>query len=95
MNVDDIKNFFSKISPISWTVNFLLNRANLANDTLKQKYPDTKAWMISSNMDAIKRVGLRTSRKIKLFNGKLESKLLMYSIYKGTKKQHKHNREEL
>lgn len=38
MNVDDIKKFFSKISPISWTVNFLLNRANLANNTLKQKY---------------------------------------------------------
>jgi protein TonB len=38
MNVDDIKKFFSRISPISWTVNFLLNRANLANDTLKQKY---------------------------------------------------------
>ncbi|MGB2342341.1 MAG: THUMP domain-containing class I SAM-dependent RNA methyltransferase [Flavobacteriaceae bacterium] len=63
-------------------------------DTLKQKYPETQAWMISSNMDAIKRVGLRPSRKIKLFNGKLESKLLMYSIYKGTKKTHKLNREE-
>ena len=38
MNVDDIKKFFSRVSPISWTVNFLLNRANLANHTLKQKY---------------------------------------------------------
>ena len=62
-------------------------------DTLKQKYPNTQAWMISSNIEAIKMVGLRPSRKIKLFNGKLESKLLMYSIYKGTKKIHKLNRE--
>jgi putative N6-adenine-specific DNA methylase len=62
-------------------------------DTLKQKYSNTQAWMISSNIEAIKRVGLRPSRKIKLFNGKLESKLLMYSIYKGTKKIHKLNRE--
>ncbi len=60
-------------------------------DTLKQKYLDTNAWLISSNMEAIKNIGLRPSRKIKLFNGKLESKLLMYSIYSGTKKIHKLN----
>lgn len=64
-------------------------------DTLKQEYQDTNAWIISSNIEAIKNVGLRPSRKIKLFNGKLESKLLMYSIYKGTKKLHKLNSNEL
>jgi 23S rRNA G2445 N2-methylase RlmL len=36
-------------------------------DTLKQKYSDTQAWMISANMEALKHVGLRPSRKIKLF----------------------------
>ncbi|QLE01576.1 class I SAM-dependent RNA methyltransferase [Galbibacter sp. BG1] len=55
-------------------------------DTLKQKYPNTDAWFITSNMEAIKNVGLRPSRRIKLFNGKLESKLLKYEIYEGSKK---------
>lgn len=55
-------------------------------DILKQNYPGTHAWFITSNLDAIKHVGLRPSRKIKLFNGSLESKLLKYEIYEGSKK---------
>ena len=58
-------------------------------DTLKQRYTNTQAWVITSNLEAMKQVGLRPSRKIKLFNGKLESRLLHYSIYAGTKKVHK------
>jgi len=60
-------------------------------DTLKQSYPGTQAWFIVSNMEAIKNVGLKPSRKIKLFNGKLESRLLKYDIYEGTKKFKKRN----
>ncbi|MEL0275419.1 MAG: THUMP domain-containing protein [Flavobacteriaceae bacterium] len=60
-------------------------------DTLKQHYTNTQAWMITSNLEAMKHVGLRPSRKIKLFNGKLESRLLYYNIYPGTKKIHKLN----
>lgn len=56
-------------------------------DTLKQSYPGTQAWMISSNMDALKHVGLRTSRKIKLFNSQLESRLVCYDMYEGSKKR--------
>ena len=37
-------------------------------DTFKQKYPNTLAWMISSDLEGVKNVGLRPSRKIKLFN---------------------------
>lgn len=55
-------------------------------DTLKQGYPGTEAWFITANLEAIKHVGLRPSRKIKVFNGKLESRLLNYSIYEGSKK---------
>ncbi len=58
-------------------------------DTLKQSYPGTAAWFITSNLEAIKHVGLRPTRKIKIFNGALESKLLKYDIYSGTKKVHK------
>lgn len=55
-------------------------------DTLKQSYPGTEAWFITSNLDALKHVGLRPSRKIKVFNAKLESKLVKYEIYEGSKK---------
>ena len=58
-------------------------------DGFKQSFPNTHAWLISSNMEAIKCIGLRPSRKIKVFNGKLESRLLYFPIYEGTKKIHK------
>lgn len=63
-------------------------------DAFKQSFPNTQAWMISSNMEALKFVGLRPSRKIKLFNGKLESRLLLYPIYEGTKRIHKLKEED-
>lgn len=56
-------------------------------DTLKQNYPDTTAWFIVPlDSGAIKHVGLRPSRKIKVFNASIESRLLRYDIYKGSKK---------
>ena len=58
----------------------------LIGDTLKQKYHNTNAWIISSNFEAIKRIGLKPSKKFKIYNGKLESKFLKYEIYEGSKK---------
>ncbi|WP_242093502.1 THUMP domain-containing class I SAM-dependent RNA methyltransferase [Aestuariivivens sediminicola] len=56
-------------------------------DTLKQNYPGTDAWFITSNLDALKHVGLRPSRKIQLYNAKLEARLVKYVMYEGSKKQ--------
>ncbi len=58
-------------------------------DTLKRSYPNTQSWIISSNFEALKFFGLRPRRKIKLFNGKLETRLCNFPIYDGTKKIHK------
>lgn len=58
-------------------------------DTLKNKYPNTQAWFITANLEALKYVGLKPSRKIKLFNGKLEARLVKYDIYEGSKKAKK------
>ncbi|WP_285269103.1 THUMP domain-containing class I SAM-dependent RNA methyltransferase [Kaistella rhinocerotis] len=58
-------------------------------DTFKKSYPNTLAWFISSDLDAAKKVGLRPSRRIKLFNGKLECRFLQFEMYEGTKKVHK------
>ena len=55
-------------------------------DTLKQSYPNTDAWFITSNLDALKHVGLRPSRKIHLFNAKLEARFVKYVMYEGSKK---------
>lgn len=55
-------------------------------DTFKQIYPGTDAWLITSNLEALKHIGLKTSKKIKTFNGKLESRLVKYEIYEGSKK---------
>lgn len=58
-------------------------------DTFKTAYPNTLAWLISSDLEAVKKIGLRPSRKVKLFNGKLETRFLQYEMYEGTKKTHK------
>ena len=58
-------------------------------NTLKQSYSGSQAWFITANIVALKHVGLRPSRRIKVFNGKLESKLVKYELYSGTKKVHK------
>lgn len=58
-------------------------------DTFKQNYKGFDCWLISSNVEAIKNIGLRPTRKITVFNGQLECKFLKFSIYDGTKKLHK------
>ena len=58
-------------------------------DKLKTDYSNSNAWFITSSVEALKYVGLRPSRKIKLFNGKLESRLAKYEIYSGSKKAKK------
>lgn len=63
-------------------------------DTLKQHYPGTHSWFITGNVEALKFVGLKPSRKIKLFNGKLESRLVKYEMYEGSKRTKFQNRED-
>ncbi|WP_296384838.1 THUMP domain-containing protein [Winogradskyella sp.] len=59
--------------------------------TLKHGYANTNAWLITSNLEALKFVGLRPSRKIKVFNAKLEARLVKYEMYEGSKKAKKQN----
>ena len=53
---------------------------------LKHKFEGWDAWIISSNLEALKFVGLHPSKKIKLFNGALECRFNKYELYKGSKK---------
>ena len=63
-------------------------------DTLKNNFTGYQAWIISSNADAIKSIGLRTSKRIVLYNGKLECRFLNYDLYKGSKKSKYENATE-
>ncbi|WP_343486799.1 THUMP domain-containing protein [Allomuricauda sp. d1] len=94
------KDFFKTEKPVEGKLHMVFNppygeRLNIdmesfygkIGDTLKQNYPGTDAWFITSNLEALKYVGLRPSRKIKTFNGKLESRLVRYEMYEGSKKE--------
>ena len=54
--------------------------------TLKHNFQGNTAWLITSNKDSLKHVGLKPKEKHTLFNGALECILLKYEMYQGTKK---------
>ena len=60
-------------------------------DALKQKYNGWQAWILSGNKEAIKSVGLRTSKKRTLYNGPIECKYHLYELYRGSKRTTKDN----
>jgi 23S rRNA G2445 N2-methylase RlmL len=58
----------------------------MMGDIFKNQLHGFDCWVISSNVDALKHLGLRPERKIKLFNGSLECSFRKFSIYAGSKK---------
>jgi putative N6-adenine-specific DNA methylase len=95
------KNFFHEPKPVEGDALLLFNppygeRLNIdvedfyrnIGDALKNNYLQTTAWIISSDFEkGIKSIGLRSSRRIKVFNGKLECRFVKYEMYAGSKKQ--------
>ena len=56
-------------------------------DTFKNLYGDRcEVWLITSDFEAMKHIGLHPSRKIQLFNGSLDCRLLKFELYSGSKK---------
>ncbi len=55
-------------------------------DTLKHNYHGSTAWLITSDMDALKNVGLRTSKRIPLKNADLNCRFVKYELYEGSKR---------
>lgn len=55
-------------------------------DKLKQDFDGYTAWIISSNVGALKKVGLAASQRLTLFNGPLECKYYKFELYKGSKR---------
>jgi len=56
-------------------------------DGFKQRWSGWDAWVFSSNREALKNIGLRASRKIPLFNGPLECRLVKFELYEGEKQE--------
>ena len=55
-------------------------------DTLKHNYKGCLIWLISSDIENMKFIGLRPSKKIKVMNGKLECSFRKFEVYEGGKK---------
>ncbi len=60
---------------------------SMIGTTLKHNFPGTTAWLITSNKESLKYIGLKPKEKQTLFNGALECTLLKYEMYHGTKKR--------
>jgi putative N6-adenine-specific DNA methylase len=59
---------------------------SMIGSSLKHNFPGATAWMITSNRESLKNIGLKPAEKHILFNGALECILLKYVMYSGTKK---------
>ena len=56
-------------------------------DTFKQKYgKDCDVWLITSDFEAMKHIGLHPSKKIAVQNGSLDCRFLHFELYDGSKK---------
>jgi putative N6-adenine-specific DNA methylase len=61
----------------------------MIGSTLKHNFSGNTAWLITSNKESLKKIGLKPKAKYTLFNGALECILLKYEMYQGTKKPEK------
>ena len=67
----------------------------MIGDKLKSQYRGWTAWILSGNLDAIKKIGLRSSVKKTLHNGAIQCKFLKYEMYSGSlKSKHLRPKEE-
>ncbi|MBQ1875080.1 MAG: RNA methyltransferase [Paludibacteraceae bacterium] len=54
--------------------------------TLKHQFAGATAWIISSNDEAMKQIGLKPSRKMRLLNGELDCQFNKYELFQGKRK---------
>lgn len=56
-------------------------------DFMKQDCKRYRGYIFTGNPDLAKKIGLRASRKIEFYNGKLDCRLLEYELYEGTRRE--------
>ncbi len=55
-------------------------------DVLKQRFSNHEAWVLSGDFPLGRSIGLRPSKRIALWNGPIECRLLRFEMYAGTRK---------
>jgi putative N6-adenine-specific DNA methylase len=55
-------------------------------DRLKAVYTGWDAWILSGNLNALKYLGLKSKRRIILYNGSIECRLAHFPVYQGSRK---------
>jgi putative N6-adenine-specific DNA methylase len=55
-------------------------------DFMKQNCKGYRGYIFTGNPDLAKKIGLRASRRIEFFNGKLDCRLLEYELYDGSRR---------
>ena len=58
---------------------------------LKHQFSGATAWIISSNAEAMKCIGLKPSKKYRLLNGELDCQFNKYELFAGKRKEQPHN----
>jgi putative N6-adenine-specific DNA methylase len=58
-------------------------------DFLKKKCLGYRGYVFTGNSDLAKKLGLKATRKIEFYNGKLDCRLFEYELYEGTKREDK------
>jgi putative N6-adenine-specific DNA methylase len=53
----------------------------------KKRFTGWNAWILTANKEAAAQIGLKSSRKIPLYNGPIECRLLKYEMYQGTRRK--------
>ena len=57
--------------------------------TLKHNYQGCTIWLISSDIENMKLIGLKPNQKIKVMNGELECSFRKFEVYEGSQKAQK------
>ena len=56
-------------------------------DFMKQEAKGYRGYIFTGNPDLAKRIGLRASRRVEFYNGKLDCRLLEYELYEGSRRE--------
>ncbi len=60
-------------------------------DFMKQQCKGYRGYIFTGNPDLAKKIGLKASRRLEFYNGKLDCRLLEYELYEGSKRTPKTN----
>jgi putative N6-adenine-specific DNA methylase len=58
----------------------------MMGDKFKQAFAGYDVWILSSNKEALKKVGLAASKRLVVWNSQLECKFHKFEMYRGTKR---------